>query len=100
MAYINDKMDRKGQTTVFRPRTGHYTMKAHLHRTHKIGHTDLCSCGEAAETGEHALQDYQDYRMLTQAVWSCPTDLQTKLWGTIEEMEKNNSFIHQTGVTI
>ncbi|GFS11570.1 hypothetical protein ElyMa_003089700 [Elysia marginata] len=33
--------------------------------------SDLCSCGEAAET-VHVLQDCQNYRMLRQAIWSSP----------------------------
>ncbi|GFS14526.1 hypothetical protein ElyMa_004909500 [Elysia marginata] len=90
------QMDRKGQTTLFRLRTGHNRLKAHLYKTYRIGHPDFCSCGEAAETVELVLQDYQNYRMLRQAVWSSPTDLQTKIWDTIEELEKTNSFIHQT----
>ncbi|GFS19346.1 retrovirus-related Pol polyprotein from type-1 retrotransposable element R1 2 [Elysia marginata] len=93
-------MNRKGQTTLFRLRTGHNRLKAHLYKTYNIGHTDLCLCGEAAETVEHVVQDCQNYRKLRQAVWSKPTDLQTKAWGTAEEMGKTNSFIHQMGVTI
>ncbi|GFR81720.1 hypothetical protein ElyMa_002347100 [Elysia marginata] len=92
-------MDRKGQTTLFRLWTGLNRLKAPLYKTHKICHNNLCSCGEAAETVEHVLQDCQNYRMHRQAVWSSPTDLQTKFWGTIEELEKTNSFIHQRMVT-
>ncbi|GFR86102.1 hypothetical protein ElyMa_000712100 [Elysia marginata] len=93
-------MDRKGQKTLFRFWTGHNRLKTHLYKTYKISHTDFFSCGETAETVKHVLQDCQNYRMLRQAVWSSPTDLQTKLWDTIEELEKTNSFIHQMGVTI
>ncbi|GFR89316.1 hypothetical protein ElyMa_004274900 [Elysia marginata] len=39
----------------------------------------------------------ENYR---QAVWSSPTDQQTKLWRTSEDLDKTNSFIHQTGDTI
>ncbi|GFR84820.1 hypothetical protein ElyMa_000680800 [Elysia marginata] len=78
------QMDRTCQTTLFRLRTGHNRLKAHLYKTYKIGYTDLCSCGEAAETVKHVLQDCQNYRMFRQAAWSIRTDLQTKLWGKIE----------------
>ncbi|GFS17166.1 hypothetical protein ElyMa_004974600 [Elysia marginata] len=54
----------------------------------KIGQTtDLCSRGQAAETAENILQDYQSYTILRQAIWSSPADLQTKFWGTLEELE-------------
>ncbi|GFS22778.1 hypothetical protein ElyMa_006960300 [Elysia marginata] len=49
-------------------KTCYNRMKAHLYKTYRIGHTDLCSCGEAAETVEHVLQDCHNYRMLRQAV--------------------------------
>ncbi|GFR86327.1 hypothetical protein ElyMa_004196300 [Elysia marginata] len=80
--------------------TGFNRLKAHLYKADKIGHTDLCLCGEAAKKVEHVLQDCQNHIILRQAVWSSPTDLQTKLWVTIEGLEKTNTFIHHTGVTI
>ncbi|GFS11841.1 hypothetical protein ElyMa_003096100 [Elysia marginata] len=71
-----------------------------MYKTHNTGYTDLCSCGEAAETLGHVLQDRHSFRMLRQAVRSTPTDLQTNLWGTIGELDKTNTFIHQKGITI
>ncbi|GFS26851.1 hypothetical protein ElyMa_007067900 [Elysia marginata] len=47
------QMERKGQTSLFRLRNDQNRLKAHLYKTYNIGHTDLCSCGEAAETLEH-----------------------------------------------
>ncbi|GFR82865.1 hypothetical protein ElyMa_004109200 [Elysia marginata] len=61
------QMDRTGQTTLFRLRIGHNRLKTNLYKTYNIGHTDLCSCGEASEKEEHVLQDCQNYRMLRQA---------------------------------
>ncbi|GFS19375.1 hypothetical protein ElyMa_006871600 [Elysia marginata] len=94
------RMDRQGQTNFLRPRTG-YKLKAHLFKTYKIDQTDLCSRGQASETAEHIiLQDSHNYRTLRQAIWSSPIDVQTKLWGTLEELEKTNTgnrFIYQTG---
>ncbi|GFS21781.1 hypothetical protein ElyMa_003347200 [Elysia marginata] len=93
-------MDKTGQTTLFQLPTGYNRLKAHLYETYKIGHADICSCGEAVETVERAIKHRQNYRLVRQAVRSSPTDLQTKLWGNIEELEKSNIFIHQTVVTI
>ncbi|GFS17680.1 hypothetical protein ElyMa_004988600 [Elysia marginata] len=54
-------MDRQSHATLFRLRTGYNRLKTHMSETYKIGRTDLCSYGEAAETTENILQ-----------VWSSP----------------------------
>ncbi|RUS71960.1 hypothetical protein EGW08_020273 [Elysia chlorotica] len=50
-------LSRRGQTTIFRLRTGHNRLKHHIHKIFKVGETDLCLCGQAAETAQHVLQD-------------------------------------------
>ncbi|GFR82148.1 hypothetical protein ElyMa_002358300 [Elysia marginata] len=78
--------------------TGHNRLKTHMYKTYKIGQTNLCPLGEAAKTAEHILHDCQHYRILKHTIWSSPSDLQTKLWETVEELEKTKSFIHQAGI--
>ena len=41
-------LNRRGQTTIFRLRTGHNRLNYHIHKIFKVGETDLCSCGQAA----------------------------------------------------
>ena len=49
-------MEREQQKTIFRLRTGHGCLRAHLH---KQGKTDspYCNCGPLAQTPRHVLQD-------------------------------------------
>ncbi|GFR63479.1 dystrophin [Elysia marginata] len=58
------------------------------------GQTDLCLCEEAAETAEHALQDYQNYRKLRQAILAAPQTCRPDSWETLKKLEKTNSSIH------
>ncbi|GFS25488.1 hypothetical protein ElyMa_007028200 [Elysia marginata] len=77
------RVDSKGQTTLFRLQPGHYRSKVHIPtRLAKMA----SACAEKLLILQNILQD-------------C-IDLQTKLWGTLEELEKTNSFIHQTGFNI
>ncbi|RUS88932.1 hypothetical protein EGW08_003268 [Elysia chlorotica] len=67
-----------------------------IHNTIVILHNDassvavpvrsgLCSCGAAAETVDHALQDCNNYEDIRRAVWSQRTYLQSKLYRSLED---------------
>ena len=92
--------NRRGQTTIFRLRTGHSRLKYHIHRIFKVGETDLCSCGQAAETAQHALQDCRLYSYVRQSIWRERVDMHTKLYGPLPELEKTVAFIAQAGIGI
>ena len=94
------RMSRKNQTIIFRLRTGHNKLKYHMFRTFKIGCSDLCTCGEAAETVEHVLQDCVLYRALRENVWGSQVDMATKLYGPLEELEKTTCYIDQAGIEL
>ena len=49
------RLERAQQTTVFRLRTGHCSLSAHLKRI-GISDTFLCECGQADQTPDHVLQ--------------------------------------------
>ena len=49
------RLERAQQTTIFRLRTGHCGLSAHLKRT-GISDTSLCECGQADQTADHVLQ--------------------------------------------
>ena len=49
------RLERVQQTTIFRLRTGHCGLSAHLKRT-GISDTSLCECGQADQTPDHVLQ--------------------------------------------
>ena len=93
-------LNRRGQTTIFRLRTGHNRLKYHIHKIFKVGETDLCSCGQAAETAQHVLQDCRLYSNVRQSIWRERVDMHTKLYGPLPELEKTVAFIVQAGIGI
>ena len=69
------------QTTIFRLRTGHCGLRAHLKR---IGIMDSALCGrkEAEQTVHHILQDYPIRRKQRHQLWPQDESTTNKLWGT------------------
>ena len=94
------QLDRRGQTTIFRLRAGHNRLRHHMNRVFKVGETNLCSCGEAAETAEHVLQNCQTYDALRQSIWNEAVDMTTKLYGPPHELERTAAFIAKAGVAV
>ena len=78
--------------------TGHYRIKYHIHKIFKVGETDLCLCGQAAETAQHVLQDCRLYSNVRQSIWRERADMHTKLYGPLPELEKTVAFIAQAGI--
>ena len=93
-------LNRRDQTTIFRLRTGHNRLKYHIHKIFKVGETDLCSCGQAAETAQHVLQESRLYSNVRQSIWRERVDMHTKLYGPLPELEKTVAFIAQAGIGI
>ena len=86
--------------TIFRLRTGHNRLKYHIHKIFKVGETDLCSCGQAAEMAQHVLQDCRPYSNVRQSIWRERVDMHTKLYRPLPELEKTVAFIAQAGIGI
>ena len=93
-------LNKRGQTTIFRLRTGHKRLKYHIHKIFKVGETDLCSCGQTAETAQHVLQDCRLYSTVRQSIWRERKDMHTKLYGPLPELDKTVAFIAQAGIGI
>ena len=90
-------LDRKHQTQIFRMRTGHCGLRAHLKR---IGATDtpMCHCGRAEQTPAHALQDFPLYDEMRQQTWPEGADLDTKLWATAADLYRTSRFAAALGL--
>ena len=90
------RLDRCGQSTVFRLRTGHCGLKKHLHR---IGQADtpLCPCGEE-QTVDHILQLCPIYNQLRQDLWPVSPPLEEKLFGDLLSLQKTVDFIAATNL--
>ena len=92
-------LTRKQQTIIFRLRTGHCRLLAHLNRI-RISHTDECPCGTEPQTPEHILQSCSIHDRLRQATWPDGEDLQEKLWGAAESLRRTADFINATKMDI
>jgi len=94
-----NKLDRKGQTTIFRLRTGHCRLGKHMKR---IGLTvsAACECGAEEQTPEHILQVCPHLEEHRQQIWTGNTSLRDKLWGSLADLQKTVLFVTSSGLTI
>ena len=93
------RLERAQQTTIFRLRTGHCGLSAHLKRI-GISDTSLCECGQADQTPDHVLQSCPKYAERRQLTWPQSADLPTKLWGSAEDLYQTAGFVASTGLKI
>ena len=93
-------LPRPGQVTIFRLRTGHNRLNAHMYKKLHLVQSAKCPCGEADQTTEHLLQTCMMYKVQRERVWPKQTKLDTKLYGTIEDLLKTLAFIDAAGVTV
>ena len=92
-------LDRRGQTTIFRLRTGHCGLKKHLKRL-GLCVTAHCECGSDEQTPEHILQYCPHLEPARQEYWPEDTSLNTKLWGPAAELQKTVDFLTTTELRI
>ena len=94
------KLSRADQAIVFRLRTGHSRLNAHLFNKMRVGQSELCPCGTAAMTTEHFLQSCQLHNALRAAEWPVGESLNRKLFGDLAALTRTTSFVRKTGVPI
>ena len=92
-------LDRKHQVIIFRLRTGHCRLLAHLHKL-KISQTDECPCGSGPQTPQHILQACPTYNDLRRQTWPTAMGLEEKLWGPTESLRRTANFVQDTNLTI
>ena len=85
------RLHRAEQTAIFRLRTGHCGFKAHLKRI-GVAESALCDCGVADQTVEHVLNTCPNLTLLRNQIWPEGTTLETKLWGTTEDLRRTFQF--------
>lgn len=93
------RLDREDQVIIFRLRTGHNRMHAHLNKL-KISETELCTCGTAPMTTEHILQNCPDHAGCRKDWWPKEIPLRVKLYGGLLDLERTAAFMKETEVTI
>ena len=92
-----NRLARHEQTAIFRLRTGHCGLRAHLKR---IGIMDsaLCDCKEAEQTVHHILQDCPIWRKQRHQLWPQDESTTNKLWGTAEDLRCTTQFLATCGL--
>ena len=93
------RLERAQQTTIFRLRTEHCGLSAHLKRI-GISDTSLCECGQADQTPDHVLQYCPRYAKRRQLTCPQGADLATKLWGSAEDLYRTTGFVASTVLKI
>ena len=86
-------LDRAGQVTLIRIRTGHKKINSHMHRKMNLVPSPRCTCGTGDQTTEHILQRCPAYQHLRQQILSDGTSLHQKLYGKREVLEGTESFL-------
>ena len=92
------RLDRKGQTCIFRLRTGHNRLRHHMHKTFKIGETGDCLCGKGQETTRHILLECSLLEELRNDTWGEHLDIDKMLYGQITDLRRTVNFIEMAGI--
>ena len=94
------RLKREDQVILFRLRTGHNRMRAHMHNKLRIGPTEMCPCNTGPMTTQHLLQDCPTQDALRKTMWPDQPALRMQLFGCREELQRTAAFARATGVTI
>jgi len=90
-------LDRNEQRIIFRLRTGHCCLNAHMYRMGKTP-SPMCSCLEDRQTPHHILQECPTLRDLRNQVWPVQTEIGRKLWGNLDDLRLTASFLNKTAL--
>ena len=85
-------LNRREQVIIFRLRTGHNRLNAHMNRL-KLVRSSQCNCGTDIQTAEHVLNHCPVFTELRDATWPNPIPLQQKLFGSLSDLRATANFI-------
>ena len=88
------------QVILFRLRTGHNRLNAHMYNKFKVGESEMCPCNADIMTAEHLLQHCRLHDAMRRDTWPEPTLLRDKLYGNLEELRRTAAFVRATGISI
>ena len=94
------KLNRTEQVILFRLRTGHNRLNAHMYNKFKVGESEMCPCNADIMTAEHLLQHCRLYDAIRRDTWPDPTFLRDKLYGNLGELRRTAAFVRATGISI
>ena len=93
-------LSRPEQVILFRLRTGHNRLNAHLYNMLKVGQTEMCPCSTAPQNTEHLLQECPRQAALRREVWPRPLPLKEKLYGNLGALQRTALFVMSSNVAI
>ena len=94
------KLNRPEQVILFRLRTGHNRLNAHMYNKFEVGESEMCPCNADIMTAEHLLQRCRLHDAMRRDTWPEPTLLRDKLYGNMEELRRTAAFVRATGISI
>ena len=94
------KLNRTEQVILFRLRTGHNRLNAHMYNKFKVGESEMCPCNADIMTAEHLLQHCRLHDAMRRDMWPEPMLLRDKLYGNLEELRRTAAFVRTTGISI
>ena len=94
------KLNRPEQAILFRLRTGHNRLNAHMCSKFKVGESEMCRCNADIMAAEHLLQHCQLHGALRQDIWPEPKPLRDKLCGNLEELRRTAAFVRAIDTSV
>nr|KAG5694289.1 hypothetical protein BaRGS_032007 [Batillaria attramentaria] len=94
------KLDRPDQVILFRLRTGHNRLNAHMYSKFRIVKSEKCACNADVMNAEDLLQHCQLHEAPRQETWPEPVLLRVKLYGNLEDLQRTATFVQATGISI
>ena len=92
------RLSRLQQVVIFRLRTGHCRLNAHLFKMKQVP-SPTCPCG-LEQTPEHILQICPLFQEQREQVWPTTAPLRTKLYGCRQDLEDTTAFVSLAGLTL
>ena len=92
-------LTRKQQTTIFRLRTGHCRLNAHMHKIN-LSTSPACPCGTGIQNPQHILMECPTHLQARNRIWAQRVTLEEKLWGSLDDLCKTAAFMEATGLCI
>ena len=80
-------LNQREQTMIFRLRTGHCRLGAHLYKL-KVVTTPQCHCNTEHQTPKHLLQRCPTYDSIRKNIWPQPKTMEEKLWGEKDDLQQ------------
>ena len=82
------KLNRPQHVILFRLRTGHDRLNAHMNGKFKVDESEMYPCNADIMTTEHLLQHCQLHDAVRRDMWPEPIPLRVKLYGNLEELRR------------